>query len=230
MRKVIVILLVIISILVADTTYAMDMLHALTHEMQYSLALGEVIEINDSSAKIRIEEIVSGKSLPDVISIDIPGDFLPEYEPELKTKDYVVVSIDKEGENYSVLMGYYKVTGLEMEKLEIISGPLPAGDLAALQWYINSGGKENDFYFIGTNAYVRNSDGSEKMIYPMEKDIPTPTEVEQIAENIKPIDEDKIVSEVSSQRWNSAQLTGIIFISVIGTVVLIIILRRKTAG
>ena len=33
------------------------------------------------------------------------------------------------------------------------------GDLAAIEWYVNSGGTENDFSFKSGSAFVRRSNG-----------------------------------------------------------------------
>ncbi len=182
MKKVFVILILMIQFFSLKTAYAMDTLYALTHEKQYALAVGEVIEVDTSSAKIRIEEIISGEKLPDIINVEIPGDFLPKYEPALRPNDYFVLSINKNGQEYAIAMGYYRVTRLDIKTLEILEGPLPPGDLAALQWYINSGGTENDFYFIESDAYVRHSDGSSTMIYHLIEAIPSPIQTEKVVE------------------------------------------------
>lgn len=40
------------------------------------------------------------------------------------------------------------------------------GDLAAIQWYVNSDGKESDFYFNSGTVYVRRPSGESLQIYP----------------------------------------------------------------
>ena len=229
-KKVFVILIFAFQFFPLKTAYAMDTLYALTHGQQYALAVGEVKEADANSAKIRIDEIISGEMLPDLISLNIPGDFLPQYEPEIKPDDYVVLSINKEENEYVIAMGYYRVTGLDINTLEILEGPLPQGDLAALQWYINSGGVENDFYFIETNAYVRHFDGSSTMIYPMMKTISTPNQIEKVVVTTTPeqylLSSERIQQNQTSNRFLSVLIAGIL-VAVLFTALLVF---RKKAG
>lgn len=230
-KKVFIFLMLAFQFFPFKTVYAMDTLYALTHGAQYALALGEVTEIDAGLAKINIKEIISGRALPDLISVKIPGDFLPESEPKIKPNDYVVLSINKEENEYVIAMGYYKVTGLDIKTLEILEGPLPQGDLAALQWYVNSGGVENDFYFIGTNAYVRYSDGSTTMIYPMIEANPTPTQTEKLDGTTKPVEQNPISSETIAQNQISNPFLNILITGIFMVVLFITwLFIRKKAG
>ena len=78
----------------------------------------------------------------------------------------MVFSINKEAAKYTIAWGFFKVSSLDITTLKVVEGPLALGDLAAFQWYINSAGRENDFYFIGTSAYVRHADGTSTQLYP----------------------------------------------------------------
>ncbi|HNT76580.1 MAG TPA: Ig-like domain-containing protein [Anaerolineae bacterium] len=146
---------------------AADVLHRLTHGDQYSLALGTITSVSDSGVMVEIAAIISGESLPDVINVEISGAFIEAVPAmSLAPGEYAVFSLNQGAETYTVAWGFFKASSLDITTLEILAGPLPEGDLAAFQWYINSGGVENDFYFIGTTAYVRRPDGTSLQIYP----------------------------------------------------------------
>lgn len=232
MKKIFIILIFAFQFFPFKSVYAMDALYALTHGKQYSLALGEVTKIDAGSTKINIKNIISGESLPDVISVKIPGDYLPTYEPTIEPNDYVIFSLNKEVNEYVVALGYFRVTGLDIKTLEILEGPLPQGDLAALQWYINSGGVENDFYFMGINAYVKHSDGSSTMIYPMSKTISSPTQTptqSKVVDITKTPERNLLTPETVQQNQSSYRFlrVSIAGIFVVVFVVALIFFRKK---
>lgn len=150
------------------SVYAADVLARITHGDQYSLVLGTVVSVSDNTARFEVETIISGESLPSVVSVEAPGMFMEMVAPHmsLEPSDYAVLSLNKEAAKYTIAWGFFKVSSLSLATLEIIEGPLPPGDLAAFQWYINSEGTENDFYFIGTSGYVRHQDGTSTQLYP----------------------------------------------------------------
>jgi len=116
----------------------------------------------------QVETVISGESLPSIIGVKIHSAFMETAAPDTKSElsKYAVLSLNKEAGMYTVAWGFFEVSSLDIATLKVIEGPLPAGDLVAFQWYINSGGVENDFYFIGTTAYVRHSDGTSTQLYP----------------------------------------------------------------
>ena len=173
-----------VMLCVVPSVYAGDVLARLTHGDQYSLVLGTVVSVSDTTARFKVETIISGESLPSVVSVEVPGAFMEMLAPHmsLEPSDYAVLSLDKEATKYTMAWGFFKVSSLDIATLEIIEGPLPPGDLAALQLYINSEGTEKDFYFIGTSAYVRHPDGTSTQLYPPTDE---PTEVEPSSDSVE---------------------------------------------
>jgi len=169
---------------IVPSVYAGDVLARLTHGDQYSLVLGTVVSVSDTTARFEVETIISGESLPSVVGVQVPGGFMEMLAPHMRLEpsDYAVLSLDKEATKYTIAWGFFKVSSLDIATLEIIEGPLPPGDLAALQWYINSGGVENDFYFSGTTAYVRHPDGTSTQLYPPTDE---PAEVEPSSDSVE---------------------------------------------
>ena len=112
--------------------------------------------------------------------------------------------------------------------------------MAALEWYINSGGTENDFYFINTTAYVRNADGTSTQIYPQGNEIgqdlsapeQTGEHINSTATPVLSLSQDNAIAGtntntgMSDQEQNSVQaeqtsqsspiLTGIAMIALLG--------------
>ncbi len=160
--------LIVMVLYSTHSIYAADVLNRLTHGDQYSLALGMVVSTSDTAMTFQVETVISGESLPSIISVKITGAFMERAAPntELEPGEYAVLSLDKEAGMYTVAWGFFEVSSLDMATLKVIAGPLPPGDLVAFQWYINSGGVENNFYFIGTTAYVRHSDGTSTRLDP----------------------------------------------------------------
>jgi hypothetical protein len=130
------------------------------------LALGSVVSISDTTVRFEVETIISGKTLPSVISVEIPDECMGMEAPNLAPGNYAVLSLNKEAAPYTIAWGIFKVSSLDMATLGIIEGTLPLPDQMAFQWYLNSEGTERDFYFVGTDAYVRHSDGTSTRLYP----------------------------------------------------------------
>ena len=157
-----------VALCLLPSVHASDVLSRLTHGDQYSLALGTVLSASDAAIEFEVETIIAGEPLTVVISAQIPGAFIETalLDMKLEPGEYIVLSLDKESALYTIAWGCFKVSSLDAATLEVVQGPLAPGDLAAFQWYINSGGTENDFYFIESSAYVRHPDGTETQIYP----------------------------------------------------------------
>jgi hypothetical protein len=168
------ILITLITCLLPTAGLASDILSRLTNNGQYALALGTITSVSDSTAEFHVEAIIAGYSIPGALLIEVPERYLNSTTPKIQPNDFVVLSLDREGEKYLIAYGIFHVSSLDLQTLEVLDGPLWRGDLAALEWYINSGGLENDFYFVESTAYVRNSDGTSIQIYPKENENPSP--------------------------------------------------------
>ncbi len=130
------------------------------------MALGTVVSVSDATIRFEVETTISGEMLPSFIDVEIPDTFMGAETRSLRPGDYAVLSLDEGTTLYTIAWGFFKVSSLNMATLEVIDGTLGPGELAAFQWYVNSGGAERDFYFIGENAFVRHSDGTATQLYP----------------------------------------------------------------
>lgn len=218
------------------STYAVsaaDVLSRLTHGDQYSLALGTVVSTSETALTFQVETVISGESLPAMISVKVPGASMETVKSG--PGEYAVISLNQEARMYTVAWGIFEVSSLDIATLKIMEGPLPAGDLAAFQWYINSGGVENDFYFIGTTAYVRNPDGTSTQIYPpieqparQDSDLPG-TSADSAGKEIQPGELDMTqpagITPVSTPQYEFL-IPGVIIL--IGACVYALLRRRET--
>ncbi|MDA8228881.1 MAG: hypothetical protein M0T74_14520 [Desulfitobacterium hafniense] len=80
-------------------------------------------------------------------------------------------SLKKSADFYKKAWGIFKASSGDYRilKLEALNAPTSGlnGDLACIQWYVNSEGKENDFYGISATMYVRRPNGQDVQIYPV---------------------------------------------------------------
>ena len=63
-----------------------------------------------------------------------------------------LLSVNKNDNFYVPAWGVYEITGTTYSDAQLVENK--TGDEAALQIFINSGGTERDFYFIGDKAYL----------------------------------------------------------------------------
>lgn len=163
-----VIILVVALILISTNIYGADIVYRIIHGDQYTLILGTVEQTDENWIVVEIERNLNGKDVGGKIKIfaNQKREIEPKfywYEP--KEGDYIVISIDKKLSRYVLKFGVFKVSSLDYRTLSIEKG-LSSPNNAMLQYYINSGCKENSFYFEKGKVFVRKSDGSETEIYP----------------------------------------------------------------
>lgn len=141
--------------------WAADALHRFTHNDQDSLVLGTVAAIKEEKVVVQVSKTISGQTLPGIISVKEPRGLV-----KLSPNDKVLLSLDKADGHYKVAWGYCVVSSLDPKNLKVISGNFSKGEQSAIEHYVNSGGKENDFAFDGTTGFLRHQDGTSEQIYP----------------------------------------------------------------
>lgn len=179
------ILMIFTTLIPIYPALAADILWRLTHGDQYSLAIGEVEKSGDNFLDVKVAHIISGSIINQQINVELKEVDLQMLGQSINQGDKVIMSLEKEGANYSIKWGIYKVSSLDWKTLKIIAPTKPAGDMAAFQWYINSGGKDNDFYFKEGTAFVRDKMGGSKQIYPLPETAPSPDD-SQVAQPVSP--------------------------------------------
>ena len=170
-RTMVVISTVLLLILSMLPAYGADVLHRLTHNDQDALIIGTVQSQTGGKVRIAVEKVISGK-------LEEPSVFLKagfEYSllcTKPKRGDLCVASLKREPYGYRIKWGIYKAAVLEPQ-LKLEKSGLSEGlkaDLTALEWYINSNGKANEFFFDGSGgsvkAYLRQPNGETVLIFP----------------------------------------------------------------
>lgn len=163
------------KIFAADALYRM--LHADEVESfkadQDAIIIGQLTVKNDNVFTVKVCKVISGTLKSNNIAVN--SDF--EYgfgntglKPEVN--DYCVMSLKKSGTYYKKAWGIFKATSGDYKTLKLLSEdikyPYCNGDIAAIEWYINSGGVEKEFSGIGNTVFVNRPNGERLQIYPKE--------------------------------------------------------------
>ncbi len=149
---------------------AADVLYRMLHadevadfqEDQDALIFGQLINQKDGHFTVAVNKVLSG-SVPGneiILNGDIQyswGRNIPAMEPQVG--DYCVLSLKKDGPEYKKAWSIFKATTGDYQTLKLLSPeiryPYYCGDIAALQWYVNSGGTNKEFFFDQNGVYVR---------------------------------------------------------------------------
>ena len=174
------------GVLAADALYRM--LHAdeveSFREDQDAMIVGQLIEKKDEAFEVKVLKVLSGKLNSDRIIVS--GDFTYGWNKENPSvSDFGVFSLKKTGSSYKKAWGIFKADSGDFATLKLLpsNSPTPGllADLASIEWYVNSGGRENDFSFVGNgyevNAYVKRPNGESLKIYPKQGEKPRFTEI-----------------------------------------------------
>lgn len=169
--------IIVLLLLVPGVAYAADTLYRMLHadevesfkQDQDAMIVGQLIEKQGDKFKVKVLKLLSGKVNSDIILVS--ADFTYGWEKETPNiNDFGVFSLKKTGDYYKKAWGIFKANSGDYQtlKLESLNAPIPwlLGDLACIQWYVNSGGKENDFHGHNTTMFVRRPNGQDVQIYP----------------------------------------------------------------
>lgn len=116
-------------------------------------------------------KVLSGKVRSDIILVSDNFNYGWDYAIPM-VNDFCIFSLKSSGDFYKKAWGIFKANSgdyriLKLESLNAPTTPGLLGDLAGIQWYVNSGGKEKDFFGISSTMYVRRPNGQEVQIYPV---------------------------------------------------------------
>lgn len=178
MRKHVLILGIILLMLFSpNVTFAADALYRMLHadevdqfkEDQDALIVGQLIDKQGNSFKVTVLKVLSGNVSSN--SILVSDNFTYGWDKETPSvNDFCVFSLKKSGTIYKKAWGIFEATSGDYQTLTLkpLNAPTPGllGDLAAIQWYVNTGGTEKDFFFTNSTAHVRRPNGQIVQIYP----------------------------------------------------------------
>ncbi|MDD4569122.1 MAG: hypothetical protein PHE70_03215 [Tepidanaerobacteraceae bacterium] len=168
LRKYRVVLIVFGLLVLCNIAYAADALYRFMHNDHDALIIGEITHMDETGAKVKIAKgIVSAKNLNknhpkkqlklSEAKILMPFSYQGFYNEDGSCTvdpcvgDHVLLSLKKDGNNFKVAWGAYKVDSLDYEILSII---LPENsrlwsrmEAAAIKAFINSDGQITEFAF-----------------------------------------------------------------------------------
>lgn len=217
-------------IAVSNPIFAADALYRMLHadevesfkKDQDALVVGQLIDNKSDCFKVRVLKVLNGKVSDDIIFIS--DDFTYGWRQDGNTpevKDFCVMSLKKNGGIYQKGWGIFKADKGDYRILKLDDAKI-SGDVACIEWYVNSGGTQNDFYFNGGTAYARQLNGQSIQIYPKPAPAnPTLDEVRKTAVT-EPLKEDK-------NGGISKNLINVVLIIAVVTAVLVVIRLRKKA-
>lgn len=161
--------------MLCTSAYAADQLYRFMHNDHDALIIGEITQIDEIGVKIRaVKSITSARDLNKnypkkqlklseakiVLPFDYAGfhDENGSYIVEPHVGDYVLVSLEKVGNNFKVAWGAYKVNSLDYKNLSVV---LPENaevwskmEAAAVGTFVNSDGRITEFAFDGDSKTV----------------------------------------------------------------------------
>jgi|GEM_PF-2803591 len=170
MLKKVCLLTSVFIILISTIVFAGDVLYRLTHDDQDVLIVGQVVDVNEN-IKVEVYYVISGQL--ELKIIDVDRFTYSHSDKEVKVGDKCLLSLDRSLNGYEIKWGGYQVDSTDYSRLSLISeNSVLATDYLAIEYYVNSGGIEKDFYFEGNQAFARLPNGDavqlslDKKIYP----------------------------------------------------------------
>jgi len=230
-KKVVVVVcaVAIILLTVPTATFAADALYRMLHgdvesfkQDQDAFIVGQLIDKQRGKFTVKGLKVLSGKVNAD--SILVSDDFTYGWDIATpKVNDFCVFSLKKTGDYYKKAWGIFKATSGDYNTLtlEPLNAPTPGllGDLACIQWYVNSGGTENDFYFNSSTAYVRRPNGPVQL-YPLPA---TETQTVEYKDAMNQIQN----TQQNNSNFSFAPLIGAVVLIGIGTGAFVILRKGK---
>lgn len=144
---------------------AADVLHRLTHNDQDTLLIGQVIRNEKAGVAIQVIYIVSGEQTKQDITVTYAQQANVCYA--WNVGDMALFSLDRTdttNRNYKMKWGSYPLKIAEGKAL--LKDAQEEPDIAALQYYVNSGGKSLSFVIDGERVLGRYDNGEIVRIAP----------------------------------------------------------------
>ncbi len=137
------------------------------------IIVGQLIAQDEDNFTVVVNKVISGSIASDKIALfsDFQYGWGDSSEIAMipKVNDYCVMSLKKYGSYYKKAWGIFKATNSDYKTLKLLSEdikyPYYSGDIAAVEWYVNSGGTEKEFFFDGNRVYVKRPNGEILLVY-----------------------------------------------------------------
>jgi hypothetical protein len=140
--------------------FAADAIYRLLHGEQDVIVLGQFTSQEDGLLEMRVIRTFLGNVSGDAIHVQ--DDFIyfgfTEESGRPNTGDYAVLSLNRSGELYHQAWHMARADSGHMRALTLYfdpaAGPGPP-DLKALQYFVNTNGRQTEFYFDGEQVFAR---------------------------------------------------------------------------
>lgn len=179
MRKYVLSLCIVVLLLLISpgATFAADALYRMLHgdvgsfkQDQDAMIVGQLMDKQGDKFNVKVLKVLSGEVSSNTILVFDNFNYGWEHSIPM-VNDFCVCSLKRSGDFYKKAWGIFKANSGDYRTLELesLNCPIPwlLGDLACIQWYVNSGGKENDYFGISGTMYVRRPNGQEIQIHPV---------------------------------------------------------------
>ncbi|KJR96179.1 MAG: hypothetical protein VR68_15205 [Peptococcaceae bacterium BRH_c4a] len=107
------ILMIFTTLIPIYPALAADILWRLTHGDQYSLAIGEIEKADGNILDVRVAHIISGNIINQQIKVELKEWKIQLLGQSINQGDKVIMSLEKDGTDYSIKWGIYKVSSLD---------------------------------------------------------------------------------------------------------------------
>jgi hypothetical protein len=137
------------------------------------IIVGQLISQSGDYFTVEVNKVISGSVDSDKILLysDFQYGWGDTSEGAMipKVNDYCVMSLKKYGSYYKKAWGIFNATNSDYKTLKLhsedIKYPYYTGDIAAIEWYVNSGGTEKDFFFNENRVYVKRPNGEILLVH-----------------------------------------------------------------
>lgn len=152
-------IIVMMLMLSSIKVHAADSLWRIMHDDkdQDAVIVGTIFNFKNNIYSVYVHDIISG-SLEEKV-IEVNGNFnyygfkSKDFFPD--KGDFCILSLkNKKGNLYNIAYGAYKANSNNYETLEIYFNEYGKSDTSAMQYYINSKGKEKEYSFSGDKVYA----------------------------------------------------------------------------
>ncbi len=150
-RVLIFLVLSILFSLPIHNAMAADALHRQIHGEQDILILGKVVSVSEDIARVEIFFTFPQSKLKPTGPIEIKDASLAFRDPLVQGKSYLL-SLDKKSDYFVVKWNTHEIRGTTYADAKFVRIEYP--DDLALQWFMNSGGKDTEFSFHGDKVFV----------------------------------------------------------------------------
>ncbi len=208
---------------------------------QDAAIVGQLTDKKGDTFTVKVLKVISGKVKSDTISVkdNFAYQGFSKENSKPQVNDFCFLSLKNKGSYYEKVWYTVKADSGDYRTLKLLfeDERIGGGDIPAIQWYVNSEGKDKDFFFSGNQIFLRKPNGENVKIYEQEEKnaTPVPAEVKGVAEmstvapeQVKEIGQQTDSAAFSSvkgiNRWSAVRIAAILLAVVVITR---LILRRR---